>query len=182
MPRGKVRHLICKAGRFYWQPSAELRAKGWAPERLPDDLVAAERRAEELNRHLDAVRAGQHARPQRAVVVKGRQHPRGRRPSSGVSGVYVVGAGAGEPVKIGIASDVAGRLLQLQTGSSRRLRIYFYRSANYEHAATIERWTHEQFAHARVAGEWFKVNADDVVQFVLQAFADVRLPAICTSS
>lgn len=58
----KIRHFVEKPGskgpRYFWQPSAALRALGWRPERLPEALPAAIARAEELNRQLDAWRAG----------------------------------------------------------------------------------------------------------------------------
>ncbi len=68
----KVRHLISRPGasglpRYFWQPSAPLRAQGWRPERVPLDwgrytdagalLAAAIARAEELNAQLDTARA-----------------------------------------------------------------------------------------------------------------------------
>jgi hypothetical protein len=61
----RVRHLIQKPGpagggpRWYWQPPTALRAAGWRMQRLPDELGAAVARAEQLNREVDAWRAGQ---------------------------------------------------------------------------------------------------------------------------
>jgi len=60
----KIRHLVCKpnkAGpaRHYWQPSTDLRAGGWRVQPLGHDPAAAMVRAEELNREVDAWRAGQ---------------------------------------------------------------------------------------------------------------------------
>lgn len=62
----KIRHLVAKRGsrggvRHYWQPSGELRAAGWQPERLPDEQGAAIARAEVLNADVDAWRLGQPA-------------------------------------------------------------------------------------------------------------------------
>jgi hypothetical protein len=55
----RVRHLVEKQGRFYWQPASALRAAGWRPERLPSDRAAALARAEQLNLEVDAWRAGE---------------------------------------------------------------------------------------------------------------------------
>jgi len=58
----RIRHLITRGAgplpRFYWQPTAALRAAGFIPQRLPDDAAAAAARAEELNRDVDAWRHG----------------------------------------------------------------------------------------------------------------------------
>ena len=70
MPDIKVRHLVMKTGadgpRFYWQPSAELRADGWrnralrTPEgALVRDRMAAAAMAEDLNAEVDAWRRGE---------------------------------------------------------------------------------------------------------------------------
>jgi hypothetical protein len=64
MARIKIRHLVERSRegrtpRFYWQPSGELRAAGWQPERLPDDWAAAMARAEQLNADVDAWRRGE---------------------------------------------------------------------------------------------------------------------------
>lgn len=60
MVKIKIRHLVRqprKGGvRWYWQPSAHLRAQGWHLQRLPDDREAAIAAAQELNRQLDAAR------------------------------------------------------------------------------------------------------------------------------
>lgn len=80
MARVKVRHFIEKPGasgpRYFWQPSAALRAMGWVPERLPESLHAAIARAEELNRQLDAWRTG----TDDAVLAK--TPPRGPQPGT----------------------------------------------------------------------------------------------------
>ncbi len=55
----KVRHLVEKSGRFYWQPSALLHAAGWRTQRLHGDQAAAITKAEALNAEVDAWRAGE---------------------------------------------------------------------------------------------------------------------------
>lgn len=69
----KIRHLVQKQGRFYWQPSAALRAEGWRPMRLPDDAGEAMAKAEALNAELDAWRAGQPAPHAPAQAARGRK-------------------------------------------------------------------------------------------------------------
>jgi hypothetical protein len=76
MASRKIRHLVAKANaagrlRHYWQPSAELRAEGWLPERLPDDEFAAMARAEVKNADVDAWRRGE-AAPSAPAAVKAR--------------------------------------------------------------------------------------------------------------
>jgi hypothetical protein len=178
MSKRKVRHLISKPGRdglrrFYWQPSAELRAKGWLPERLPDEYEAALARAEALNRHLDQVRRRSFVGPPLREPGP-RRFPRGRRPQGGSSGIYVVGAGDGEPMKIGIAVDVAGRLLQLQVGSSKRLRILLYLACRFEDAVAIEREVLTQMASRKVSGEWLACAPEELVSFVLLLFSRIQ--------
>lgn len=58
----RLRYVIERDGRLYWQPSTELRRAGWRSERLPDDWAAAAARAQALNAQVDAWRAGQTAR------------------------------------------------------------------------------------------------------------------------
>jgi hypothetical protein len=62
MSRHTIRHLVEKPGahgpRWYWQPSAKLRAAGWNPQRLLVSTQAeAMKVAEELNAEVDARRA-----------------------------------------------------------------------------------------------------------------------------
>lgn len=63
MARVKIRYFVtlpgAKGPRYFWQPSTELRALGWAPERLPDDRLEAIARAEARNREVDAWRRGE---------------------------------------------------------------------------------------------------------------------------
>lgn len=61
MPRITIRYFVTKPGRlgrarYFWQPSAALRAAGWQPVRLSDDRALAMAEAEKRNRELDAWR------------------------------------------------------------------------------------------------------------------------------
>ena len=79
MTRLRIRHLLRRTGRgqdfrWFWQPSGRLAGQGWRPERLHGNgarpSLAAIERAEELNRQLDAWRAGE-APPHAPARVKG---------------------------------------------------------------------------------------------------------------
>ncbi|ABC22540.1 hypothetical protein [Rhodospirillum rubrum] len=74
MAKLKVRYFVEKPGaRYFWQPSATVRALGWRSERLPDDLSAAITRAEQLNAELDTWRSG--APPSPAAIRLGVKCP-----------------------------------------------------------------------------------------------------------
>jgi integrase len=79
----KVRHLISRANkdgtrRFYWQPSADLRAGGWRVQPLGRDEAAAIAKAEQINAEVDAWRAGEATPGAPASAAK-----RGRRAAPG---------------------------------------------------------------------------------------------------
>ena len=75
----RIRYVIERGGRLYWQPSTALRREGWRPERLPDDWAAAAARAQALNAQVDAWRAGRRP-PTEAVEAMRTVRP--RRPSA----------------------------------------------------------------------------------------------------
>lgn len=56
MGRDKIRHLIERSGRYFWQPSTTILALGLSAEALGSDPVGAERRAAELNVLADELR------------------------------------------------------------------------------------------------------------------------------
>ncbi|TVR83492.1 MAG: hypothetical protein EA405_04320 [Rhodospirillales bacterium] len=62
MAKIHIRYLVQKKFKkgidYYWQPSAELRAVGFRPQRLADDIETAIRQAEKLNRQVDDWRKG----------------------------------------------------------------------------------------------------------------------------
>ena len=85
MAKINIPYLVIKAGRrlpdgtrqdrHYWQPSNKLRALGWVPERLSDDLEQAIARAKELNDQLAAWRQGADSGPAEVVEVAGSVKP-----------------------------------------------------------------------------------------------------------
>lgn len=61
--------------------------------------------------------------------------------------------------KIGVAADVAARLIQLQTGCPSQLQLFgVLRCQSRAHAFDVEQRLHALFAHKRVCGEWFRVS------------------------
>ena len=74
--RRQIRYLVERAGahgpRWFWQPSSELRAQGWRPQRLiAATLAEAEAQAEALNAELDRRREAQAVNGRRDVLVPG---------------------------------------------------------------------------------------------------------------
>jgi hypothetical protein len=65
--------------------------------------------------------------------------------------VYFIQAGAGGPIKIGVAVDPAARLEMLQCGNHLRLRIV----GECDGGLAQERSLHKRFASFRIWGEWF---------------------------
>ena len=72
--------------------------------------------------------------------------------------VYAIGQGFEQPVKIGVASDVARRLTTIQAGNPADLRVLW--SVEHPEPFALEAHLHRTFAAAKVRGEWFKL--DDV--------------------
>ncbi len=161
----KVRYFVEKGGRYYWQPSAELRELGFLPRRLGPTRAVAEAEAERLNRDADAARAGGARAPRRLSAT-------GIRPRDGWSGVYVIGpAIAGGSIKIGIAADPMARLRQLQAARPDRLVLLFYAGCPHHHAVRVERFLHRAFRASRQEGEWFDVEAQRAIVAALRAVA-----------
>jgi hypothetical protein len=73
-----------------------------------------------------------------------------------VQGTWVYFAKAGGRVKIGKAKDVKSRIATLQTGCPDRLELVKVVRGGVD----IERGFHQQFAHLRETGEWFRIEGD----------------------
>lgn len=80
------------------------------------------------------------------------------------SSVYF--AGAGSRIKIGWSRKVGSRIAQLQTGNSDPIRLL----GVIPGGRAKERQLHEQFAHARLSGEWFDATPD-LMAFIEQTAA-----------
>lgn len=79
-------------------------------------------------------------------------------------GSCVYFAQADDRVKIGWSKHVASRLAQLQTGSPTPLKLL----GAIPGARAAERRLHEQFAHLRLTGEWFRA-APELLDHIAQA-------------
>lgn len=77
--------------------------------------------------------------------------------------VYFIQAGAGGPIKIGLAADVAKRLAALQVGNPHKLSILGVIRCD---AADIEASLHRMYRAERLSGEWFNPTPDllDVIK------------------
>ena len=76
--------------------------------------------------------------------------------------MYAIQAGDDGPVKLGITQDPAQRIKTLQTANPHELRGL----AAWRILPEEEKAIHQQFAHARIRGEWFQ-PVPDLLDFVL---------------
>jgi hypothetical protein len=81
--------------------------------------------------------------------------------------VYAIQAGTGGPIKIGVTQKPAERLATLQQGNAETLRGV----AAWRAFAADEKWLHQEFAHARIRGEWFE-PVPELVELVLRLGGD----------
>jgi hypothetical protein len=81
--------------------------------------------------------------------------------------LYAIQAGEGGPVKIGVTNSPGQRLRTLQTGNAETLRgIAAWRGHGFE-----EGQLHEEYAYARMRGEWFR-PVPELVEMVLALGGD----------
>lgn len=69
-------------------------------------------------------------------------------------------------VKIGYSADPQSRLVRLQAGNPLRVEIIGKIPGDYK----TERSLHEQFAHLKMAGEWFRDEAGVISAYFAEAF------------
>lgn len=86
-----------------------------------------------------------------------------------VDQVYLIRERGSKRCKIGHSIDVADRLRDLQSGSSRRL----YIAATIPGGEELERELHARFAQERKLGEWFRVTPEIEAAFRLGASGEV---------
>jgi hypothetical protein len=72
--------------------------------------------------------------------------------------IYFVGAGDGEPIKIGRANNIKQRLSMIQSGNPKRLRVLA--SFFSDDSIATEQAYHDRFAAHRLHGEWFAPHPD----------------------
>lgn len=68
--------------------------------------------------------------------------------------------------KFGFSSDPDRRLRGLQTGSSDELFLIESIAVPADRVREYERLLHSEFAHRRVRGEWFSINAEEGALFL----------------
>ena len=76
--------------------------------------------------------------------------------------LYFVQKGGAGPIKIGVSSDVDGRIRQLSTGSDERIRLL---AAIEQTEEVNERALHAKFAGFRKNGEWFE-PCGELLEFI----------------
>lgn len=81
--------------------------------------------------------------------------------------IYFIQAGEAGAIKIGLAADPSGRLMQLQTSSASPLRML----RTFDGGRELEAALHRRFARLRLHGEWFKPDEE-----LLRFAADPRPP------
>lgn len=87
--------------------------------------------------------------------------------------VYVVCEAAGlRPSKVGRTRDMSARLVNLQNGNSRKLRLWWH--AYVSQPIRVERRAHSLLLRKRIRGEWFDVTAARAVEAVEEALVLTR--------
>lgn len=84
--------------------------------------------------------------------------------------VYFIRAGKDGPIKIGVATDPAARLRDLQTAHHETLHLE--RVVDGERCAEL--WLHEHFSEYRLRGEWFRFHPS-----MLTILPPPMVPVIC---
>lgn len=91
--------------------------------------------------------------------------------AQGTGGVYFIQHGESGPIKIGLAQDIAGRRLELQSGNPVELRTLGYIDVEFFKFA-VEKSLHEHFAPYRIRGEWFQPCQEILKLCGLEVFAN----------
>jgi hypothetical protein len=87
--------------------------------------------------------------------------PSSRQKKNPETSLYVIGmVGQYDHVKIGVAVNVAYRIIELQTACPFRLELLAARVfKSKREAIRVERLLHRQFSAVRASGEWFRLDA-----------------------
>lgn len=107
---------------------------------------------------------------QRAPIIRqaSRVLARARREQPGLfSFVYAIQAGEGGPIKIGVSDRPATRLQTLQQANAETL----IPLAAWHTPKVEEKQLHEEFAYARIRGEWFR-PVPELVELVIALGGD----------
>lgn len=84
--------------------------------------------------------------------------------------LYVIGSDGG-PLKVGLAKNCSDRAICLQTGNSRKLRVYFSAPVPLEIARKVELRAHWLLRESQEHGEWFTVSPETAKEAVTSAIA-----------
>ena len=82
--------------------------------------------------------------------------------------------------KLGIAADVDGRLVALQTGNPKELSIYVAIDVECDGLSPVEmeRRIHGALSDYRVRGEWFLVSPALLCETMNRVWAEMRYPKV----
>jgi len=69
-------------------------------------------------------------------------------------------------VKFGFSKDPNRRVRSLQTGSADELVLLETVSVPQDRVREYERLLHQEFAHLRSRGEWFRISPEDAVAYL----------------
>lgn len=83
---------------------------------------------------------------------------------------YVYFIQAGNAVKIGIASDVERRIVDLQVGNPHKIELIHTIHVSRQDALMLESKLHRVFYKTRLVGEWFQLN-----QYMLSFISNIKL-------
>lgn len=94
--------------------------------------------------------------------------------------VYIISAGDGVSLKIGVSRDTARRLIDLQVGHERVLRLFWEaRFATRAEAFSVEKETHRRLRgtspHCR--GEWYRLDEETASEAVRSVIRDLKMDA-----
>ncbi len=85
--------------------------------------------------------------------------------------VYIIENTYSHDTKIGISNNPEKRIKQLQTGSSRLLKIQYTILFNTRNEAIkAENSLHKKYSKYRLMGEWFEVDYKKVIKFVSEKY------------
>lgn len=90
--------------------------------------------------------------------------------------IYVIGSPSG-PFKIGIATNLKGRLSSIQTGSPVKVSVIHVVIVPREDAISVEGHAHKLLHAHRMSGEWFNVSSEDAKGAVIRAVSFIAKEA-----
>jgi hypothetical protein len=78
--------------------------------------------------------------------------------------LYIIGTKSGEPLKIGVTTDIQGRIRSLQTSHPKKLRLLKSWTLSIESVYRIETLSHAMLGILRLNGEWFGCSLDEAIK------------------